>query len=387
MAPIRLAEFTNTFHIGGGEVQFVELLRGLSREQYEISVLALEESGPLLEPVRAMGYRPQVFPLNGSIMKANTAKQIAQMARWLREQRIDLVHVHDFYTTLLAVPAAKLAGAKVVVGRLDLVHWHGPARHTALAGLSHLADHVIANADAVRRFLIERERLPDRRISVILNGLDLARFDARRAEGPLAPLPEVRGPVAILVANMNHEVKRQEDFLEALASARREQPALEAFLVGDGERRPYLEQRALQLGLSQVVHFLGRRMDVPALLSRASLGVLCSSQEGLSNAVMEGMAAGLPMVVTDAGGNAELVENGRRGYVVPVQQPEALARAMLQLLSNPERAHQYGSAARRFVEQQLSLERMVAAHDALFRGLLHTGAPAPFIFANAGGAQ
>ena len=109
---------------------------------------------------------------------------------------------------------------------------------------------------------------------------------------------------------------------------------------------------------------------MPALLARGTFGVLCSRQEGLSNAVMEAMAAGLPMVVTDAGGNAELVRDGQRGFVVPPERPEALAQAMLRILADPDRGRRMGQAARRFVEDELGMGRMIDEHDRLYRRLV-----------------
>ncbi len=366
---LRIVEFTNCFHVGGGEVQLLELLRRLPSD-YDVSVHALDPCGPLLEETRALGYEPLVHPLGGSFLRAATLSETMKLARWLRRERIDLVHAQDFYSTLLGVGAAKLAGVPVVVSRLDLVHWHGRVRHLALAAASHAADVVIANCLAVRDLVVYRERIPRDRVVVIRNGIDVPRFDSL-AKGPLAsPLPATGGgPVAVLVANMRHEVKRQEDFLAAFAQVRRAVPEARAFLVGEGARRPFLEQMSRDLGLGDVVHFLGGRSDVPAILSRATFGVLCSRQEGLSNAVMEGMAAGLPMIVTDAGGNAELVRDGERGFVVRPEQPASLAQAMLRVISDPERARRMGAAARRFVEDELTLQQMIDAHDALYRRL------------------
>jgi L-malate glycosyltransferase len=121
------------------------------------------------------------------------------------------------------------------------------------------------------------------------------------------------------------------------------------------------------------VHFLGHRADVPALYARADLGVLCSTAEGMSNAVMEGMAAGLPMVVTAVGGNPELVADGERGLVVPPLRPEALCEAFLKLLADPERGRRMGAEARTFVERELSLERLVRRHDALYQRVARGG--------------
>jgi glycosyltransferase involved in cell wall biosynthesis len=364
---LRIAEIINSFDIGGGEVQLLELLRGLMR-RHRLSVHALELRGPLLPRVRSLGFEPDGHPLGGSLASRGALRAIADLARTFRRDRVQVVHAHDFYSAFVAVPAARLAGAGVVVGRLDLGHLQTPAQRAVLAGLSHAADAVIVNCGAIFDLVIGDERVPPERVSLVRNGIDLVAFDAAR-ERPLAlPLPETNGrPLAVIVANMRHEVKRQEDFLQAVAVARRERPELAAFLVGEGERVEGLKALAARLGLEGHAFFLGRRPDVPAVLARAAVGVLSSAQEGLSNAVIEGMAAGLPMVVTDAGGNAELVRDGERGLVVPVGEPEALARAIVEVLSDPERARAFGQAGRRFVEQEITVERMVAEHERLYR--------------------
>ncbi|GAC1341855.1 MAG: hypothetical protein NVSMB23_13970 [Myxococcales bacterium] len=354
----------HNFRVGGGEVQFAALATGLSR-RHQVHVGALEKAGPLLAPLRERGIEPEEFRLGGSLAHPRTLIEVQRIARWLRRIGADVLHAHDFYTELLAVPAARLAGRKVVVGRLDLVHWHGKVRHVLLAGATRAADHAVANAEAVRR-LLHREGVRDDRITVIRNGLDLAAFDARASRGPDPGVPD-GGPVAVLVANLRHEVKRQEDFLEALALARAQVPGLRGWLVGEGQREAELKARAEALGLADAAHFLGRRLDVPALLRKATLGVLCSRQEGLSNAVMEGMAAGLPMVVTDAGGNRELVRDGVNGYVVPPLNPQALAQAMVRVLEDRARARKMGSAGRAFVERELTMEAMIDAHEGVYR--------------------
>jgi glycosyltransferase involved in cell wall biosynthesis len=138
-------------------------------------------------------------------------------------------------------------------------------------------------------------------------------------------------------------------------------------------RRPQLEALARRLGVGPFAHFLGHRTDVPAILRRADLGVLCSSAEGLSNAIIEGMASRLPMVVTDAGGNAELISHGVRGWVVPPRNPSALAEAIERILEHPEEAEQFGRAARDHVEAELTREQLVRSHAALYQRL--AGAP------------
>lgn len=364
---IRVAEFTNSFYLGGTEGQVVELLRSLPKH-YRLSVAVLNEAGPLLEIVHQLGHVPTAFPLRGSVGRPHTAVQIARLARWLLREKVELVHAHDFFSTLLAVPAARLARCKVLVGRLDLAHWQSRVQRIALALMTRMADHVIANAQAIRQMLIDDEKIEPNRISIIHNGIDLARFDERVKSGLAAPLPHTGGDaIALLVANMNHPVKRQEDFLVALAHARAQGQRVQGFLVGDGPRRSQLEQLVGELGLEGAAHFLGHRSDVPALYASATVGILCSNAEGLSNAIIEGMAAGLPMVVTKVGGNPELITHRERGLLVPPEQPFDLSSALSWILTNRSAAREMGATARRYVEEELSVARLAQEHDRLYQ--------------------
>ncbi len=365
--PLRLVQFTKAFHIGGTEGQVVELIRALP-DDYQVSVAVLDAVGPLLGQVEALGHRAEAFPLDGSFLSASTPKQIVRLARWLKGRGADVVHAHDFYSTLLAVPAAKLAGARVVVSRLDLLHWHGRARAALLGQVTRWADHVIANAEAVKRLCLS-QGVAARRISVVRNGIDLGRFDAQAGVSQ-RPAPSVAGaPLVVHVANMSHPVKRQEDLLRAMRIAEHHGVSFHAYFVGDGARRPQLERLARELGVADRAHFLGFRTDAPALWARATVGVLCSNKEGLSNAIIEGMAARVPMVVTRVGGNPELVAHGERGLVVEPEQPAALAAAISSLLKDPERARRMGRSGRAFVERELTLDRMVRSHDRIYRAV------------------
>ncbi|HCF61647.1 MAG TPA: glycosyl transferase family 1, partial [Myxococcales bacterium] len=285
-----------------------------------------------------------------------------------------MVHAHDFYTALLAVPAARLAGTRAIVGRLDLAHWLNVPQRVALAAATRSAHHVVANAEAIKRAIVETERLPAERVSVVHNGIDLARFDSDLG-GPLAgPLPPLEGRTVIVhVANMTHPVKAQEVLFEALRALRARRPEVLLLLAGDGPRRAGLEELAAAMGLAGAVCFLGRRSDVPAILARGDIGVLCSSAEGLSNAIIEGMAASLPMVVTDAGGNGELVRDEENGFVVPIGSSTMLASRLEMLARARPLRTKMGQAGRAFVEHELRLERLLERHEALYRKVLSKG--------------
>jgi L-malate glycosyltransferase len=164
-------------------------------------------------------------------------------------------------------------------------------------------------------------------------------------------------------------VKGHRILLEAAALLKDRSPKLRFLCAGEGVERPHLEKRIRALGLEERVILLGHRTDIPALLARADAFALCSSAEGLSNAVIEAMAARLPIVATDVGGNPELLEKGR-GLTVPSGNPRALADALERIFASPEEAREMGRRARAFVEAELSLDRMQRAHGELYQRAL-----------------
>ena len=369
---VPVLHLVNRFWIGGAERQFVERLR-LHPAGFSAVVGCLELSGPMLDQVRGLGYEPHVFPLHGSMMKANTALQIGRMAALIRSKGIRIVHATDFNTNLLGLAAAKLAGAKAIVSRVDLGHlregfgkWHREAEKLN----ARLADLVVANADAVKECCIHEEGCKPENVVVVRNGLDLTRFDMlmQRELAPL-PFPDDGTPLVAVIGNL-WPVKGHRTLLEAVALLRDRVPRVRFVCAGEGPERGFLEKRIAELGLQERVFLLGHRLDVPAILARAQVGCLCSSAEGLSNALMEAMAASLPLVATRVGGNPELSREGDNGYLVPYGDPKALADTLVTLLADPERAKAMGRRGRERVEAELTLERMADGHGALYRRAL-----------------
>ncbi|MFL5308813.1 MAG: glycosyltransferase, partial [Myxococcales bacterium] len=165
--------------------------------------------------------------------------------------------------------------------------------------------------------------------------------------------------------------------VDAAALVRRQVPDVRFGLVGEGPERELLERRIEELGLRDAVHLLGTRYDVPAILARSTAFCLPSRAEGLSNAIMEAMAAALPVVATDAGGNAELVRHRSTGFVVPAGDARAMAERLIELLSDPPRARAMGRRGRAVAERDLSLDRKRVGYGDLYCRLLDSGAPLP----------
>lgn len=367
----------NRFAIGGAERQFIERLRA-HPPGFRPLVGCLEVSGGNVGDFLELGLQPpRLFPTRGSLMRVNTLVQVARIAALVREERVRIVHATEFVTNLLGLLAARATGARVVVSRVDLGHLRagfGLLHRWTEKRISAAADFVCANAEAVRRLCIAEEGCDPERVLVVRNGIDLARFDRLAADPLQGPLPK-GAPLVVVVANL-WPVKGHASFLEAAALVRARVPAIGFALVGDGPERPHLERRAKDLGLSGCVHFLGLRHDVPAVLSRANIACLPSKAEGLSNALMEAMAARLPAIATAVGGNAELVVDGETGLLVPPQDPAALAGAIYQLASDGPRAAAMGARGRARAERELSLQGMQQNYLALYGRLLDLPAAA-----------
>jgi glycosyltransferase involved in cell wall biosynthesis len=186
-----------------------------------------------------------------------------------------------------------------------------------------------------------------------------------------APLPD--GPFVAVIGNL-WPVKGHRTLVEAVARLPEQFSKVKFACAGEGPERDFLTARIAELGLRDRVFLLGHRLDVPAILARAAAACLCSRAEGLSNALMEAMAARLPVVATDVGGNPELIRDN--GFLVPFGDAPALADALARLLADPTAAAAMGRLGRQRVERELTLEQMAEGHGALYRRALE-GAPLP----------
>jgi glycosyltransferase involved in cell wall biosynthesis len=187
----------------------------------------------------------------------------------------------------------------------------------------------------------------------------------RTAALGVSPGDQVIGTISRLVWKRGHE-----ELLEAAAIVTREEPSVKLAVVGDGPLRPALEARAAALGLNGGVRFLGAVPHAAGLLPHFDVFVLSSVWEGMSNSLLEAMAAGRPVVATRVGGNPEVVVDGETGLLVPPRDAPALAEAMLRLLRDRELARRFGDAAKRRVESHFTLEQMVGRMQELYDQLL-----------------
>jgi glycosyltransferase involved in cell wall biosynthesis len=379
---VRLLKFVTLFGIGGTERQVVNLGLGLDSSRFDLHLACFRRTGHFLPEIEARQIPLETFDIN-HLYNPRAFREQLRFWGQVRREGIDIVHTYGFYPNVFAIPAAKLARVPVVIASIRDTGVYQTARQRSVQRTAcRLADCVLVNAEAVREWLISEGYRPSK-IAIIRNGIDLARFtrrlDTRGLRRELRLPPEA--PVVTLVSRLS-QPKGVEHLLEAAVIVVKRVPDVHFLIVGDGfavkdgvvledaAYRNELESYARQLGLGKRVRFTGVRLDVPEILTEATVSVLPSLSEGLSNAVIESMAAGLPVVATRVGGTPEAVEDGVTGILVPPGQPAALARAICQLLENTELAESFGRAGRQRAFERFSLERMVQETEQLYFDLL-----------------
>jgi L-malate glycosyltransferase len=363
--PIPIAVVLSSFDPGGTEHQMTELVRRLDPRLFTVHVVSLSGRGALQSRIESAVASITVFKLR-SFKSPSTVGQMLRFSGWCRERGIQAVLACDFYANVFALPAAALAEVPVRIGaRRDvLMPERTPAQQLLQRLAYQLAHRVVANSTAAVEQLIE-EGVADWRIVQIGNGIDLSRYPEDDAAARLARAKSTGRRVITTVANLRPG-KGHDVLLKAAARVIRRVPDVQFQIVGDGPRRQELEQQAAALRISAQVSFLGHRDDVPAVLAQSDLFAFPSFMEAAPNAVIEAMAAGLPIVATRVGGIPEVIEHEHNGLLVAPGDDRALAAGLLRVIERPELALQVGEAARQTVEARFSFDRMVSEFQELF---------------------
>jgi glycosyltransferase involved in cell wall biosynthesis len=288
--------------------------------------------------------------------------------------------VHSFlfsenWRTRIAALAAP--GARVISSERSVNTWKRWRHHALERLLIRVTDRVVANAEAIRRFLVEEGGLPASKIVVIPNGVDTTRF-APRGDRNRARAERGWGPETLVIGHTGTMVphKGQSEVLRAVALAAKRLPSIRVVLLGDGPDRGALEALARALGLEGRIEMPGFVGDVESLLPCLDVYVHFSRErEGCSNAILEAMACGLPVIATDVGGNRELVEEGRTGCLVGEEDIEAVASALVRLGLDATLRKEFGRAAARVVGERFSVPKMVGATAALYEAVCAEGTP------------
>lgn len=357
-----MALVASSLRLGGAEKQTVYTARALVQAGMDVRFFYLGASGHYEAVLRRLGVPVcQIFAANKPLV------MLAGLIRAFWQWRPHVVMAGQFGDLLYGGAAGRFCNALTLGGVRSDGFYELNAHGRLSRWMPCLAHGLIANSCRARQNLASR-RISPRKIEVLPNVIDLEDFDARSALPLQAFLPAGR-VIAAAVGSL-HPCKRFDLFLEALALARRSEPALAGVIAGaDCGARAALQERAKMLGLrpSDLI-FLGECDRVPALLSRAGLLVLSSEYEGFPNVILEAMAAGLPVLTTPAGDARLIVQQGETGYVVEHGDARGMADFMVRLAQSPAMRLNFGAAGRKRVEQEYNYESLSDRLTSVFRG-------------------
>lgn len=277
----------------------------------------------------------------------------------IRNEEPDIIHSHTSKAGILGRMAAKLAGCPAVIhqphGHIFYGYFGGATTRAFLYAerlMGRISDRIITLTERSRQEHVTYRVGPPDKLVPIYCGIELSRF-AQPSRSRLAVRRELGLPAEARVVGWVGRlvpIKGCGGFLEACAEARRSLPDVRYLVVGDGELRDPLTRQTAALGLSDVVTFTGDRSDVPDLMGALDLLVLSSHNEGLGRVLVEAMASGVPVLATSVGGVPEVVLDGETGCLVPPGRPGLMAGAIVDLLTNPEKAAAFVAQASRRVE-------------------------------------
>lgn len=359
MSPVRVLYCIEAMIHGGTEKQLAALIRTVDRRRVEPALCVLKPSTMNLSDldchVLELGFRTFRSPAAVGCLQ--------RLRRFMLDRRIDVVQTFFQDPTLLGWLASVGTPVRARIASFrDMGFWRTPAKVAQLRLAYPNFDGFIANSPAVARRIHELDRIPLDKIEIIPNGVATDGDPANRARNLV--------PVVGVVANLDRPVKRVDLFLRAARLIRDAVGRVEFVVIGEGHLRPALVEEAARLGIADCVRFLGRVEDVPEQIQRFDVGVISSDSEGVSNAILEYMAAGVPTVARAVGGNAEVVIDGGTGLLVRDDSPESLSGAIVELLRDHRRATSMGQRARDVAEWRFSMSACVRRHEEYYDRLL-----------------
>jgi glycosyltransferase involved in cell wall biosynthesis len=368
---IKVLKFLNHFYIGGTERQFVHVANGLDASRFDVEIGCLHRAGPLLQSLRAEIPVHQYAAKGGFYRRRSILNQL-RLARDIRTRRMDIIHAYGWYPNVFAIPPARLAFRPITIASIrDTGVYLTRSKIRALKLACALADCVLANSSAGRDWLLEQSVRKDK-IEVIRNGIAVPAQVGRKGDGN-----GIRKEFGIpaetkLCACIGRAIsgKGMDFYLQAARALCDEGRDVRFLVIGaisvEKSYKSEMEELARKLNLQGSVIFTGQREDVADILRDVDIVVHPSLSEGLSNVILEAMAAAIPVVATRVGGTPELVRDGVTGLLVPPGNESDLARAIARFLDDPALARGFGDAARKRVIQEFSIERMLRQTEDLY---------------------
>lgn len=361
--------------VGGAEKILYYTITGLDRTRYDLSMCSLKEKGEIAADLEHGGI--EVFSLtmsDGDTLRGWWASLGAffKLLRYCRRFKPTIIHSFLFRANMIARLAGFLTHVPIVISSVRVMGGEKNYYYALEKVTSFMVDRYITVSERVKDHLVSRAHIPDHKVTTIYNGValnDQVRFHHGAQDPPCGLTSHDR---LIIAMGRLHLQKGYAYLIHALAAVREEFPAIKLFIVGEGEEENNLKNLVKSLDLTDQIMFTGLLPDSGKILSFAELFILPSLWEGMPNAILEAMAAGKPVVATTVGGVPELVLHGETGILVPPQDPDALARAILDLFRDPVKARTMGEAGRERVQVHFRIASMLEKTERLYHELLAT---------------
>ncbi|MCC6502888.1 MAG: glycosyltransferase [Deltaproteobacteria bacterium] len=355
---------------GGTENQLLKMLIGINRSQFDVHLVCFRHTPWFVKNAHKIGCPSTVLEIN-SLRNWHTYRDYCALVRLLRKLRPDVVHTFFPMANIVGVFAARLAGVKnVISSRRDFGEWMNSRYLIATRAANLAVSRIVANSEMVKTLTVEKEKAAPSKIEVFYNGIDIDLFSSLKPDISLKKslgIPAADKVIGI-IANFR-PMKHHHIFLKAAAEALSKRSDLSFLLIGIGPLKDEMIALAKTLGVGHKTHFAGHQTDIRPYLSIIDVGVNCSEGEGLSNAVMEYMCSRIPCVVSEAGGNINLVTNNKNGYTFALDDHSALAASILELLDNESTRKRFTESAFQFVKERMSLEAMLSSYETLYRSM------------------
>ncbi len=359
---LRICFLIDELTVAGTETQLLALLRQLDRERFDPQLVLLRgdsQVSRMLEPAECPVMRLGV----GTLRSPTSWLRLWRFRGWLKTERIDVLQTYFPDSSYFGILAGWLAGVPHRLRtRNNIGHWLTAGHRRLGRWLNRLTTGTIANCAAARQALLDAEGPPAESVVVLENGVDAERFLALPLPTPTAT------PVVGSVANLR-QVKGLDVLVAAASQVLAACPGVRFRVAGEGEERPCLEADIQTRGLGEAFALPGRSLDVPGFLAGLDIAVLASRAEGMPNAVLEAMAAGRPVVASAVGAVPDLIEHDRHGLLVPPGDADALAGAILRLLTAPEEARVFAERARERVVAKYSRAAMIQRFETYYANL------------------
>ncbi len=372
--PIILLIDSLTGFTGGTARQIFELAKRLDKTQYQITIAGLAGEGEVLnEPVQAIGCELKIFPVN-KIYGLTAFREGLRFFTYLKKQKTRILMTYRFRSDIWGTFWAKLAGVSTIISnRRDMGFWQNRWHYMTYQFINSWVTKIIVVAFSIKQKIMSDESIPADRIEIIYNGVDIPQQQPPGARAALRNQLGIPEDVRVImhVADLK-PIKGHVYLLRAIAEVSKRFPNLALILIGKDEQNGYLEKLAQRLNIKKFVKFFGKRNDVSELLSIADICVLPSLSEGMSNAVLEYMAHGKPVITTKVGGNPELVLDGYNGFVVEKEDESSLQKAILYLLQNPDVCARMGENGLTRAAETFSMTDMMNRYEKVFAELLQS---------------